>query len=332
MSIMLYCINRFVMYCFINRGEIMIATKTVTGTKSNPRPSTHEKELISVNGLIALVLFLFLEVFTASQVWGLFVLDRGENNSSIFFKGILFILSFFFISGFKVIKPNGAIVATFFGKYSGTLAESGFFWINPLYSIERISLKTHNHITPILKVNDGNGNPIEIAAAVVWHISRPASAVYDVENIGQYIQAQCESALRALASNHPYEGDSPGKPSLRLHADDVVQELVSIVQERLIKAGVQVDEVRFTHLAYAPEIAQAMLRKQQAQSIVAARATIVEGAVSMVESAVKELETREIVKLDQKDRARLVTNMLTVLLSEEGARPVISISTNSESN
>lgn len=307
----------------------MNPTKTVTLSTSNPRPSTHEEDLMNINGVIALVIYLFLVIFTVSQVLEI-VTTRNSSGYHIIFTGIFVVLSFFLVSGFKIIQPNNAIVATFFGNYSGTLAESGFFWINPLYSIERVSLKTHNHITPILKVNDGNGNPIEIAAAVVWHISRPASAVYDVENISQYIQAQCESALRALASNHPYEGDAPGKPSLRLHADDVVQELVSIVQERLSKAGVQVDEVRFTHLAYAPEIAQAMLRKQQAQSIVAARTTIVEGAVSMVESAVKELEERNVVKLDQKDRARLVTNMLTVLLSEEGARPVISIGTSSD--
>lgn len=295
--------------------------------QSNHRPGTDEQELMHFNGLLVLVIFLALLFYFGTEVWS--IVTNGTRGSasvgSMGFAGILFFVVIFIKSGFRVLQPNTSLVATFFGNYSGTLAESGFFWILPLYSTERVSTKTNNHVTPILKVNDGNGNPIEIAAAVVWHIDRPAASVYDVENVKGYIQVQCESAVRALASNHPYESDKEGATSLRLHADEVIHELVTILQERLKQAGVEVDEARFTHLAYAPEIAQAMLRKQQAQSIVSARATIVEGAVSMVENAVNELESRKVVTLDQKDRARLVTNMLTVLLSEEGARPVVSI-------
>lgn len=234
------------------------------------------------------------------------------------------------LKGFTILSPNESMVAVFFGTYSGTLSENGFFWVNPLLSCSKVSTKSNNHVTPVMKVNDGNGNPIEISAAVVWHVDNPAAAVFDVENLAGFVKAQSEGAVRALASSHPYDSETAETSSLRRQAEPVLEELRLRIQERLAQAGIRVEEARFTHLAYAPEIAQAMLRKQQAQSVVAARTTIVEGAIGMVQRTVEELESKGILKMDDKDKARLVTNMLTVLLSETAAAPVVSVGTASD--
>ena len=291
----------------------------------------HEAELFAVPGVAAAAVWLAVSGF---GLW-LFFSWAAEPASAakLALAGLCGLAAALSMGGFTVLQPNVALAATFFGSYAGSLKEDGFFWINPFYSCQRITLKALNGVTPVLKVNDGRGNPIEIAAAYVWRVNRPASALFDVQDLEGFVRVQAESALRALASAHPYDDAGEGQggaPSLSRHAQEVVAELAQALQARLGRAGVVVDEARFTHLAYAPEIAQAMLRKQQAQSVVAARETIVEGAVGMVEKAIKSLEQRGVVKLSDPQRAALVTNMLTVLLSEEGAKPVVSVASSQE--
>ena len=313
------------------RGKVI-----VPAAPSTRAMVSSEKDMFKVQGAFAVIIWIAVVVASLAFFWDVLspvnpIYPSHSISLKSIFGGIVgAFCAFYAMGGFTIVQPNTAVVGTFFGTYAGTLREDGFYWINPLLKVQRLSLKAQNHMTPALKVNDGNGNPIEIAAAIVWRIENPAAALFDVEDVGAFVDAQSESALRALASSHPYDGPEEGKPSLRRHADEVIVELINVLQARIGRAGVCIDEARFTHMAYAPEIAQSMLRKQQAQSIVAARETIVEGAVSMVEKAVNELETRKVVKLNDSERARLVTNMLTVLLSEEGARPVISVSTAAE--
>ncbi|ULJ69302.1 SPFH domain-containing protein [Wielerella bovis] len=186
-------------------------------------------------------------------------------------------------------------------------------------------MKTSNYVTATLKVNDASGTPIEIAAAIVYHIENPAAAVLDVENVYSFLQIQSESALRTLATHYPYTNDG-NSDSLSGNSESIIKRFENMVQERVELAGIAIDEVRFTHLAYAPEIAQAMLRRQQAEAVILARQTLVRGAISMVGGTVKELEKRGIVNMSDSEKAKLVTNMMTVLLSEENAAPVLNVS------
>ena len=237
----------------------------------------------------------------------------------------LFVFIVLAASGFRIVQPNTALVSTCFGRYSGILSESGFFWIIPLiYQTQSVSLRSGNYLTPTLKVNDAAGTPIEIAAAIVYHISNTAAAVLDVENVHDFMQVQSESALRALATHHPYAAEDT--ESLTRHSEHILEQFRDMVQERVERAGISIDEARFTHLAYAPEIAQAMLRKQQAEAVIAARYALVRGAIGMVEGTVRQLEQRDIVKMSDSEKAKLVTNMMTVLLSEENAAPVLNVS------
>lgn len=255
----------------------------------------------------------------------------GMASLGAIFKGSfavmpLGVLAFIAVSGFRIIQPNTALVSTCFGRYSGVLAESGFFWIVPIiYQTQKVSLRTSNYTTPTLKVNDASGTPIEVSAAIVFHISNPAAAVLDVENVYSFIQVQSESALRGLVSHYPYTA-ADGEESLSKHSDSILREFREVVQERVERAGIVIDEARFTHLAYAPEIAQAMLRKQQAEAVVMARHTLVRGAISMVAGTLRELEQRNIVQMSDSEKAKLATNMMTVLLSEENASPVLNVS------
>ena len=226
---------------------------------------------------------------------------------------------------FRTVPPNTALVGTLFGKYAGVLPQSGFFWLLPFYSTVSVSLKTSNYVTATLKVNDASGTPIEIAAAIVYHIDNPAAAVLDVENAHGFLQVQSEGALRVLATHHPYTNDGSAD-SLTGHSDKILEQFRRMVQERVEIAGISIDETRFTHLAYAPEIAQAMLRRQQAEAVILARQTLVRGAIGMVAGTVVELEKRGIVNMTEPEKAKLVTNMMTVLLSEENAAPVLNVS------
>lgn len=273
---------------------------------------THHHEMFHLNGWAALIILLAI-AFCA-------VMATGFESPFAFI--ILFPL-FFLAKGFRILPPNTALVATLFGKYNGTLSYAGFFWINPLVSTQKISLRTQNYITPTLKVNDASGTPIEIAAAVVFHIDNPAAAVLDVENVYEFLQVQSESALRSFATTHPYN-NSDGE-SLSRHGDGLMHEFRQMIQDRAEQAGIHVDEARFTHLAYAPEIASAMLRRQQAQAVVEARQTLVQGALDMVEDTVKQLEKRQIARLNDTEKAKLVTNLMTVLLAEENTSPVLNV-------
>lgn len=228
------------------------------------------------------------------------------------------------LTGHFTLAPNEACVLSLFGPYVGTVREAGFYWANPFYTKRKISLRIRNFEGTKLKVNDKQGNPIEIATVVVWHVSNTAEAIFDVENYEHYVQVQSETALRHLANSYAYDHGEEHEITLRSGVDEVSGTLKQELTERLARAGVVIDETRLTHLAYAPEIAGVMLRRQQAEAIIAARQKIVHGAVSMVEMALRELGEKQIVELDTDRKASLVSNLLIVLCSESEAQPVIS--------
>jgi regulator of protease activity HflC (stomatin/prohibitin superfamily) len=229
--------------------------------------------------------------------------------------------------GFFVVNPNEAVVLQLFGRYVGTVKEPGLRWANPFYSKKRVSLRVHNFESERLKVNDHSGNPIEIAAVVVWKVADTAEACFHVENYEHFVHIQTEAALRNLASRYPYDAHGVGDLSLRSNTDEVAEKLKSEIQSRLTQAGVQILESRISHLAYAPEIAGAMLRRQQAAAVVAARQKIVEGAVGMVEMALKSLADQRIVELDADKKATMVSNLLVVLCGERDTSPVVNVGT-----
>ena len=228
------------------------------------------------------------------------------------------------LGGFFMVEPNQAAVLSLFGKYVGTSKDQGLRWTNPFYAARKISLRTRNFESSKLKVNDLDGNPIEIASVVVWQVVDSAEAVYNVDDYESCVHIQSESALRAMATSYPYDQHVDGTIALRSHAAEIAKHLTEEIQERLALAGVNVLEARISHLAYAPEIAQAMLQRQQAGAIIAARSRIVEGAVSMVEMALNELSQRNVVDLDPERRAAMVSNLLVVLCGERGTQPIVN--------
>ncbi|MBM3988755.1 MAG: SPFH domain-containing protein [Planctomycetes bacterium] len=236
------------------------------------------------------------------------------------------LVAFLALFGFFVVEPNLGRALVLFGRYRGTVRTAGFWWTNPFTSKKRISLRAHNLNGEKLKVNDLLGNPIEIAAVVVWQVRDTAQALFDVEQFEHFVDVQSESALRLVASRHPYDDGQAGDiaTTLRGSADEVAQELQAELAKRLALAGIEVLEARLSHLAYAPEIAAAMLQRQQASAIIAARKLIVEGAVSMVEMAIEKLSEKETVKLDDERRATLTGNLLVVLCGQANAQPVVN--------
>jgi regulator of protease activity HflC (stomatin/prohibitin superfamily) len=234
------------------------------------------------------------------------------------------LLSVVCLGGFYMVEPNQAAVLSLFGKYIGTVKDQGLRWNNPFYSKRKVSLRTRNFESSKLKVNDLDGNPIEIGAVVVWQVVDSAEAVYNVDDYESFVHIQSEAALRAMATSYPYDQHEDGKISLRSHAAEIAKHLTEEIQDRLAQAGVRVMEARISHLAYAPEIAQAMLQRQQASAIIAARTRIVEGAVSMVEMALSELSKRKVVELDPERRAAMVSNLLVVLCGERGTQPIVN--------
>jgi regulator of protease activity HflC (stomatin/prohibitin superfamily) len=233
----------------------------------------------------------------------------------------------FLAKGFFQVAPNEGQVQQLFGKYAGTVREEGLRWTNPFFSKQRLSLRVRNFESSKLKVNDSDGNPIEIAAVVVWQVLDTAEAVFCVDDYENYVHIQTESALRQMAQSYPYDAHDDSKPSLRSHGEVINSHLRDEIQTRLGKAGVQVVEARISHLAYAQEIAQAMLQRQQAGAIIAARTQIVEGAVSMVEMALEQLSKRGVVQLDEERKASMVSNLLVVLCGERGTQPVLNTGT-----
>lgn len=281
-----------------------------------------ERRASAVSGWIALPVLLAFGAWIVWLIVGPVIKSGGEP-------GILAILGvplfFFLVKGFLVLEPNKAAVMTFFGKYAGTVRLDGFFWVNPFYKKERISLRAHNLTTPTLKVNDRAGNPIEVAAVIVWRVYDTARAVFDVEDFIDYVTMQSESAVRQVVSERYYDGDEQGGNSLRSDLDTVARMLVESIQSHCALAGLEILEARISHLAYASEIAGAMLRRQQAVAVVAARTQIVEGAVSMVKLGIDRLEAEGVVSLDGPDRVRLITNLMTVLVGESETQPVVSL-------
>lgn len=229
--------------------------------------------------------------------------------------------------GFFTVEPNEAKVLTLFGRYWGTVKQDGFHWANPLLRWRHISLRVRNFESSQIKVNDLEGNPIEIAAVVVWRVTETAEACFEVDNYEHYVKVQSEAAVRNLATQYPYDAHEDGHKSLRGNTIEIADQLKTEVQERLAKAGVDVLEARINHLAYAPEIAAAMLQRQQAGAIIAARQRIVEGAVGMVEMALELLSTREVVTLDNDRKAAMVSNLLVVLCGDRNTQPVVNTGT-----
>jgi regulator of protease activity HflC (stomatin/prohibitin superfamily) len=233
-------------------------------------------------------------------------------------------LSVLGLVGLFVVNPNEAKVAQLFGHYVGTIARAGFHWMNPFCVRRKVSQRVRNFESPKLKVNDHVGNPIEIAAVVVWRVVDTAEAVFEVDDYNNFVHVQSEAALRNLATSYPYDAHMEGEVSLRGHTAEIAERLKAEIQERLAKAGVEVMEARISHLAYAPEIAGAMLRRQQATAIVAARQKFVEGAVGMVEMALEELARKNVVVLDDERKASMVSNLLVVLCSDQHTQPVVN--------
>jgi regulator of protease activity HflC (stomatin/prohibitin superfamily) len=231
------------------------------------------------------------------------------------------------LTGFFTVAPNEGKVLQFFGRYVGTVRDAGPRWTNPFYSKRGVSLRVRNFESSKLKVNDLDGNPIEIAAVVVWQVVDTAEALFQVNDYEDFVHIQSESALRAMATSYPYDSHDTGALSLRSHGKEISDHLQREIQERLASAGVSVIEARITHLAFAPEIAQAMLQRQQASAIIAARTRIVEGAVSMVEMALDQLQKRGVVNLDEERKAAMVSNLLVVLCGERGTQPIVNTGT-----
>jgi hypothetical protein len=263
----------------------------------------------------------------AVGLWFFATIRTPAEPTAIIPIAIAFVLLAFVSKGFFQVQPNQGQVVQLFGRYSGTVRDEGLRWTNPFYAKRAVSLRIRNFESGKLKVNDNDGNPIEIAAVVVWQVVDTAEAVFCVDDYENFVQIQTESALRQMAQSYPYDSHDTGKPSLRSHGDEVNAHLRDEIQTRLGKAGVQVIEARISHLAYAQEIAQAMLQRQQAGAIIAARTRIVEGAVSMVEMALAELGKRGVVELDNERRAAMVSNLLVVLCGERGTQPVVNTGT-----
>jgi SPFH domain / Band 7 family len=257
---------------------------------------------------------------------GLMFITGGLNKTPfLMVLGVLTVLGCFFgLIGLFTVSPNEAKVLQLFGNYKGTVREPGLRWVNPFYTKRAISLRVRNFESERLKVNDLAGNPIEIAAVVVWRVVDTAEALFHVDDYNNFVHVQSESALRNMAVSYPYDPHVEGEIALRSHTAEIAEHLKTEIQERLEQAGVKVIEARISHLAYAPEIAHAMLQRQQASAVIAARQKIVEGAVGMVEMALDRLSHQKIVDLDNEKKAAMVSNLLVVLCSDRGAQPVVS--------
>jgi regulator of protease activity HflC (stomatin/prohibitin superfamily) len=286
---------------------------------------TQEKEYKPLSGWFMLVLL--LAAGAAMAFWFLEILDAGANAPLIIIWALTIAVWSLMLGGFFTLQPNMAAVLILFGRYSGTAKTSGFHWANPFFTKTRVSLRARNLNNERIKVNDSRGNPIEIAAVIVWRVTNTAQAIFDVDEFVHYVTIQSESALRHLASAYPYDTTEDGQLSLRGSMDEVSEALKKELHERVTLAGVRIDEARLSHLAYAPEIAHAMLQRQQAEAVVAARTRIVDGAVGMVEMALERLDKHSTVKLDEERRASMVSNLLVVLCGDKAAQPVVNAGT-----
>jgi regulator of protease activity HflC (stomatin/prohibitin superfamily) len=281
-----------------------------------------EIESKALSGWVMLPILLVVLVVTV--VGFISAVQPPVNAWVVIFWVVVFALDFLCWAGFFLVNPNEAKVLQIFGKYVGTVKAPGLRWANPFYSKRRLSQRIRNFETPRLKVNDSEGNPIEIAAVVVWKVVETAEACFEVDDYNNYVHVQSEAALRNLSTSYAYDSHVEHEFSLRANTAEVAAHLKTEIQDRLAKAGVEVIEARISHLAYAPEIAAAMLQRQQASAIIAARTRIVEGAVGMVEMALERLNQKGIVHLDEERKAAMVSNLLVVLCGERAAQPVVN--------
>ncbi|MGC5326741.1 SPFH domain-containing protein [Brevibacillus sp. SYSU BS000544] len=274
----------------------------------------NEKKAWALNGFVGLIVSLAL---LAAGAFSLLV-----EGSAI---GILLLaIGFIFLTGITIVQPNQSQVVTFFGRYMGTIRQSGLWWTIPLSMRQKISLRVRNFNSKTLKVNDVDGNPIEIAAVVVFRVIDSAKAMFDVDDYEQFVEIQSETALRHVASRYPYDSFNQTGYSLRANSEEIANELAKELQDRLAVAGVEVMEARLTHLAYSTEIASAMLQRQQAAAIISARQLIVEGAVGMVQLAIERIEQDNTVKLDEERKAAMINNLMVAIVSERSSQPVIN--------
>lgn len=279
--------------------------------------SIAEKQGFSVNGYAAFLLFVILIPLLLINI-------EPSNGVTFFIKVALLILALLCLPGFFMVQPNQGKVMTLFGSYVGTERRTGLRWTIPLFIRKSISLRIRNFESAKIKVNDNLGNPIEIATIAVWAVTDTAEAVFEVDDYESYVNIQSEAALRNLASSYPYDPQNEGDIALRSHPVEIAEQLKAEIQERLGKAGVTVLEARISHLAYAQEIASAMLQRQQAAAIISARAKIVEGAVGMVEMALERLQEKDVIELDEERKATMVSNLLVVLCGDKATQPVVN--------
>jgi regulator of protease activity HflC (stomatin/prohibitin superfamily) len=283
-----------------------------------------ERERAAMSGVVIVIVLLAVAL---ASVFGFVMAIRARQVPLILLSVTVFVTALLLMMGTFTVNPNEARVLQLFGDYAGTVKTPGLRWANPFLTKKRVSVRIRNFETARLKVNDLEGNPIEIAAVVVWRVVDTAEACFEVDDYNNYVHVQSEAALRNLATSYPYDAHDEAHVSLRGHTGVVAEHLKREIHERLAKAGVEVMEARISHLAYAPEIAAAMLQRQQAGAIIAARQRIVEGAVGMVDMALEMLSRKGIVHLDEERKAAMVSNLLVVLCGEKGATPVVNTGT-----
>ncbi|MDI3419485.1 SPFH domain-containing protein [Streptomyces luteolus] len=290
-----------------------------------PEPGVREFAAHSIGGGLALLLGLLgLAAGTALVVFGTMAGSAGAKAVMIVAGVLIGIAAFLAMCGLNMVAPGEARVVQLFGRYRGTIRTDGLRWVNPLTSRMKISTRVRNHETAVLKVNDAYGNPIELAAVVVWKVEDTAQASFEVDDFLEFVSTQTEAAVRHIAIEYPYDAHDEGGLSLRGNAEEITEKLAVELHARVEAAGVQIIESRFTHLAYAPEIASAMLQRQQAGAVVAARRQIVDGAVGMVEAALNRLTEQDIVELDSERKAAMVSNLMVVLCGDRAAQPVLN--------
>ncbi|MEU6923626.1 MULTISPECIES: SPFH domain-containing protein [unclassified Streptomyces] len=293
-----------------------------------PEPQVREVTAHSIPGGLGLLLTVIGVIAGIGlAIVGGVVASNGSNGVGVpvcVFGILLVFASFFCMTGVKMVAPGEARVIQLFGRYVGTIRTDGLRWINPLTSSRKISTRVRNHETAVLKVNDAYGNPIELAAIVVWKVEDTAQALFEVDDFLEFVATQTEAAVRHIAIEYPYDAHDEGGLSLRGNAEEITEKLAVELTARVQAAGVRIIESRFSHLAYAPEIASAMLQRQQAGAVVAARQQIVEGAVGMVEMALTRIAEQDIVELDSERKAAMVSNLMVVLCGDRAAQPVLN--------
>ncbi|MEU2781397.1 MULTISPECIES: SPFH domain-containing protein [Streptomyces] len=293
-----------------------------------PAPRVREVAAHSIGGGLALLLGLVGLLVGAGLIAGATAVGGTGAKAALIIAGVLVaIAALLAMSGLNMVAPGEARVVQLFGRYRGTIRQDGLRWVNPFTSRTKISTRVRNHETAVLKVNDAYGNPIELAAVVVWRVEDTAQATFEVDDFLEFVSTQTEAAVRHIAIEYPYDAHDEAGLSLRGNAEEITEKLAAELHARVEAAGVQIIESRFTHLAYAPEIASAMLQRQQAGAVVAARRQIVDGAVGMVEAALARISERDIVELDEERKAAMVSNLMVVLCGDRAPQPVLNTGT-----